>query len=109
VFDAVGKELLAKSIAVTKPLGRMVSITGPTGDLSAGYYKDLTVHFASTRRTCSTLDELRALIEQGRIKPVIDTVLPLREIAQAHQRLEQGRLRRKIVLQIGEGENGSEA
>lgn len=109
VFDAVGKELLASSIAVTKPFGRMVSITGPTGDLSAGYYKDLTVHFASTRRARSTLDELRTLIEQERIKPVIDTVLPLREIAQAHQRLEQGGLRGKIVLQIGEGENGSES
>ncbi len=109
VFDAVGKELLAKSIAVTKPFGRMVSITGPTGDMNPGYYKYLTVHFASTQRTRSTLDELRTLIEQGQIKPVIDTVLPLHEIAQAHQRLEQGGLRGKIVLQVGEGENGSYA
>lgn len=49
----------------------------------------------------SKLDELRALIEQGRLKPVIDIVLPLHEVAQAHQRLEQGGVRGKIVLQVG--------
>jgi len=31
------------------------------------------------------VDELRSLIEQGRLKPVVDAVLPLREVAQAHQ------------------------
>jgi len=62
----------------------------------------ITFHFASCRRTRSTLDELRSLIEQGRLKPVVDMVLPLREIAQAHQRLEQGGVRGKIVVQVGD-------
>jgi NADPH:quinone reductase-like Zn-dependent oxidoreductase len=109
VFDAVGKELLARSIAVTKPFGRLVSIVGPTGDVSAALFKNLTIHFATCQRRRSTLDELRVLLEQGKIKPVIDTVLSLREVAQAHRRLEQGGLRGKIMLQVGEGENDSEA
>jgi NADPH2:quinone reductase len=109
VFDAVGKELLARSIAVTKPFGRLVSIAGPTGDVSAALFKNLTIHFATCQRRRSTLDELRVLLERGQIKPVIDTVLPLREVAQAHRRLAQGGLRGKVVLQVGEGENGSQA
>lgn len=109
VFDTVGKELLAKSIAVTKPFGRMVSIVGPTGDLNAGYYKYLTVHFSFCHRTRSTLDALRIMLERGQIKPVIEMVLPLHEIAQAHERLAQGGVHGKIVLQVGEGENGNKA
>jgi hypothetical protein len=52
------------------------------------------------QRARSKLDELRALIEQGHLKPIVDTVLPLHEVAQAHQRLEQGGVRGKIVLQV---------
>jgi NADPH:quinone reductase len=100
VFDAVGKELLSKSIDITKRLGSMVSIVGPAGDINAGYYKSLTIHFASCQRARSTLEALRTLIEQGLLKPVVDTVLPLHEVARAHQRLEQGGVRGKIVLQV---------
>lgn len=100
VFDAVGKETLSRSIAATKWFGRLVSIVGPAGDLNAGYYKNLTIHFANCQRARSTLEALRALVEQDRLKPVVDTVLPLREIAQAHQRLEQGGVQGKIVLQV---------
>ncbi|MBA2679336.1 MAG: zinc-binding dehydrogenase [Ktedonobacteraceae bacterium] len=100
VFDAVGKELLARSIAVTKPFGRLVSIIGPTGNVNAALFKNLTIHFATCQRKRSTLDELRVLLEQERIRPTIDVVLPLHEIAQAHRRFEQGGVRGKIILQV---------
>ena len=74
---------------------------GPAGDVNAGYYKSLTIHFASCQRARSTLEALRTLVEQGRLKPVVDTVLPLHEVARTHQRLEQGGVRGKIVLQVG--------
>ena len=60
----------------------------------------MTIHFASCQRAHSTLDALRDLIEQGQLKPIIDTVLPLRSLAQAHRRLEEGGVRGKIVLQV---------
>lgn len=101
VFDTVGKELLSSSLAATKWFGRLVSIIGPTGDLNAGYYKNVTIHFANCQRARSTLEALSALVEQDRLKPLIDTVLPLQEVAQAHRRLEQGGVRGKIVLQVG--------
>jgi NADPH:quinone reductase-like Zn-dependent oxidoreductase len=100
VFDAVGRETLSRSIAATKRFGRLVSIVGPAGDLNASYYKNVAIHFASCQRVRPTLDALRGLIEQGRVKPVVDIVLPLHEVAQAHQRLEQGGVRGKIVLQV---------
>ncbi len=78
---------------------------GPAGDLNAGYYKNVTIHFANCQRVRSTLDALRGLIEQGHLKPVVDAVLPLREVAQAHQRLEEGGVRGKIVLQVEGGKH----
>jgi len=102
VLDTVGKEILSKSIAVTKPFGRLVTMVGQTGDMTRGVYKNLTIHLVMIQRARSTLDALRSLIEQGRIKPVVDTVLPLYEVAQAHRRLEEGGVRGKIMLQVKE-------
>ena len=101
VLDTAGKETLSRSTAITKPFGRLVTIVGQTGDVTRGVYKNLTIYLVLIQRARSKLDELRALIEQGRLKPVVDTVLPLHEVAQAHQRLEQGGMRGKIVLQVG--------
>jgi len=39
------------------------------------------------------LDALRTLIERGQLKPVIDSVVPLSDVAKAHQRLEKGGVR----------------
>jgi NADPH:quinone reductase-like Zn-dependent oxidoreductase len=100
VFDAFGGETLSQNIAATKRFGRLVSIIGPAGDVNAGYYKSLTIHFASCQRARSTLNALRSLVEQNQLRPIIDTVFPLRSLAQAHQRLEAGGVRGKIVLQV---------
>jgi len=40
------------------------------------------------------------LVASGRVRPVIDTVLPLEEIRAAHERLEAGEQLGKIVLSI---------
>jgi NADPH2:quinone reductase len=100
VFDAVGSETLAQSIVVMKPFGRLVSIVGPTGDVNGGYSKQVTIHFSSCQRARSKLEELRSLVEQGRLKPVIDSVMSLAEVAEAHKKLEEGGLRGKIVLSV---------
>jgi NADPH:quinone reductase-like Zn-dependent oxidoreductase len=39
-------------------------------------------------------------VEGGRLKPVIDSVFPLAEVAQAHERIEAGEHVGKIVLEI---------
>jgi NADPH:quinone reductase-like Zn-dependent oxidoreductase len=44
------------------------------------------------------LESLAALTEEGKLRVVIDETFPLAEAAEAHQRLEDGRARGKIVL-----------
>jgi NADPH:quinone reductase-like Zn-dependent oxidoreductase len=47
------------------------------------------------------LQRLADVVESGAVTPVIDAVLPLEEIAEAHRRVESGRTRGKIVIQLG--------
>jgi NADPH:quinone reductase-like Zn-dependent oxidoreductase len=46
------------------------------------------------------LSELAKLIEQGALKPVVDRVVPLADIAEAHRHSETGRARGKIVIGV---------
>jgi NADPH:quinone reductase-like Zn-dependent oxidoreductase len=41
------------------------------------------------------------LIEEGRVRPVIDSVFPLEDAAQAHIRMESSTHLGKILLQVG--------
>jgi len=100
VLDTVGGDTLSESIPVIKPFGRMVSIVSNQADLSAAGFKNLTVHFMFLQRARYKLDALRVMIENGLIKPVIDAVLPLEKVAEAHRRLEKGGVKGKIVLQV---------
>jgi len=100
VFDTVGGDTIAHNIAITKPGGRIVSVVNTSGDLNAAYGKNITLHFLFLQRARTKLDALREQIERGRIKPVIDSVLPLENVAEAHAKLERGGVRGKIVLQV---------
>jgi len=41
------------------------------------------------------------LVESGRVLPIVDTVLPITEVAQAHERMESSEHIGKIVLRVG--------
>jgi NADPH:quinone reductase-like Zn-dependent oxidoreductase len=46
------------------------------------------------------MEALRLMAERGQIRPVIDTVLALNQVAEGHRRIEKGGVRGKIVLRI---------
>ena len=71
-------------------------------NLLEGWDKNATLHFVFATQYGAKLDRLRELIERGQIRPVIDSVLPLTEVAKAHERLQQGGVRGKIVLEPGD-------
>ncbi len=52
------------------------------------------------------LAEVGRLVEAGRIRPVIDRVLPLERMAEAHRHSESGRTRGKIVIRVAPAEPG---
>jgi NADPH2:quinone reductase len=102
VYDTVGGNILACSIDVIKHYGRAVSCVKSTGDFSAANIRNITVYFGFMERARSKLDAIRILVERHQLKPVIDSVLPLSEVAAGHRRLEAGGVRGKIVLQVAD-------
>jgi NADPH:quinone reductase-like Zn-dependent oxidoreductase len=46
------------------------------------------------------LKELATLIDAGLVKPIVETILPLKEVRKAHESSQSGHTRGKIVLQV---------
>lgn len=101
VFDAAGGQL-AKSIAVVKMDGQLVTVTGAGGDLSPAMRKNATVRFVHLEDAKRKLDKLRVLFERGQVKSVIGKTFPLEKVAEAHKLLEKGgdAIHGKIVIQV---------
>lgn len=107
ILDTVGTQLRAYR-RLLAPGGRMVAITFDTEHIGAtlGYIAASAVHgsgrvrFFSGNPRHGLLAELARMAESGSVRPVVDTVRPLAEIAAAHRALEAGGVRGKHVIQI---------
>jgi NADPH2:quinone reductase len=53
-------------------------------------------------REQAPLDEMTRLIERGQMRPLADALLPLDQVAKAHERLEPGHGRGKVVLRVAQ-------
>jgi len=102
-FDTVGGDTLARTIPAMRPYGRMVTCVSSTADLSAALSRNLTLHFEFLERARHKMEALAALAERGQLRPVVDTVMPLERVADAHRKIEGGGMRGKIVLRVADG------
>lgn len=98
-FDTAGGNV-GMSTQVTRPFGRIATILPPDGDLSALYTKNQTLFGTFLTREGARLHEMAPLFERGQVKVVVDTVLPLEDVSKAHERLDSGHGRGKIILQV---------
>ncbi|MFD3482808.1 NAD(P)-dependent alcohol dehydrogenase [Streptomyces sp. NPDC058665] len=107
VMDTVGTEHPVYR-GLLAPGGRMVAIAFDMEHPVAGilYILRSTVHGSRRIRAFSgnprhaLLAELTGYAESGDIRPVVDTVHPLGDIAAAHRALEAGGVRGKHVVQV---------
>lgn len=102
VFDCVGGDTVVGSIPATKPFGRLATILGAQGDLTPLYINNQTLHGVLLLRERARLDEMSLLLERGQMRPLVDEVLDLSEVGKAHERLESGHGRGKVVLRVSE-------
>ena len=104
VLDTIGGTTIQESLEIIRSYGRLVSIVdlATPQSLLAAWSKNLTVHFVFTSQQSNKLNSLRQLIERQQLLAIVDSVMPLHQVAKAHQRLENGSTRGKVVLQVFE-------
>jgi NADPH2:quinone reductase len=100
IFDTVGGGTIVDSIPATKSFGRLATILGAQGDLTPLYQKNQTLYGVFLTRERARLEEMSALIERGQVRPLVAEVLPLEEVGKAHERLDSGHGRGKVVLRV---------
>ena len=71
VFDTIGGDALSRSPDALAQLGRVVSIVdiAQPQNLIQAWGKNAAYHFVFTRQNRGKLDELSALVAQGRLRP----------------------------------------
>ncbi len=117
VFDTLGKNYTLEAFQVIKQGGKVVSVVGPMDEESAKAFgmvdyklpeelatlsrnKNASYKFIFMHPNGSHLGEIKTLIEDGKIKPIIDKVYPFNEGIEAFTHLETGRAKGKIVIKI---------
>jgi NADPH:quinone reductase-like Zn-dependent oxidoreductase len=100
VADIVGGEVQERSAEVLAPgRGRLGSIIAPP-DEQALRDRGLRGHYVFVRPSASGLRVLAAMADAGRLRVHLSDVVPLDEAARAHETLEGGHVRGKIVLRV---------
>lgn len=105
VIDPVGGDVLARALGALAVGGRLVTCAttaGPTATLDVRllFMRHLSV-IGSYMGSRLELEACMALVATGKVRPVVDTVFPMRDAAEAHRMLEEGRHFGKLVLVPG--------
>ncbi len=101
VFDTIGGDTQDASWDMLKPGGFLVSITTPPSPERAAA-EGKRAGFVFIDPNAAILRELAALVDDGKIRPVIGGEYRLDHAAKAHEASETGRTTGKIVLYTGQ-------
>ena len=117
VFDTLGQNYSLESFEVVKTGGIVVSVVGPLDEASAKMFgmadyklpeelakasseKNAEYKFIFMHPNGVHLNEIKSLVEDEKIKSIIDKVYPFPESVQAFTHLATGRAKGKIVIKI---------
>jgi NADPH:quinone reductase-like Zn-dependent oxidoreductase len=119
VIDGVGQGVWAGSLSALKFGGRMVTLTVPIPEERAGKLKFFSTAIAGVaggvvrgllggkrllmgqvKPRGGDLEKIGTLIEAGKVKPVIEKIFLLEQIADAHRLSETGHVRGKLGVRV---------
>ena len=112
ILDMVAGDYVQKNISLLRPEGRLVHIAFLGGhkvelNLMSTMLKRLSILGSTLRPQSieakadianSLKEKVWPLVENGRIKPVVDSTFPLADAVKAHERIDEGTHIGKIIL-----------
>jgi NADPH:quinone reductase-like Zn-dependent oxidoreductase len=104
VVEHIGGDVLAKSVLATAAGGRIVTCGATAGfraeiDLRHVFFRQVSI-LGSTMGSKGTLFGILEQLRAGKLKPVVDRVLPLWQAREAHRVLEAREAFGKVVLEV---------
>lgn len=105
IFDAIGANSLSKCKKILTDKGPYVSNNFLNNrkhifQAMTNRFRRKKLKFGVADESADNLNSLREWIENGKIKPVIDTVYPLSQTADAHRHYETGHSKGRVVISI---------
>jgi len=97
VVDLYGGAVLTDASGALRNGGQVVSIADPD---PTGGAEDITGHYVFVRPDGAQLGELARLYDDGRLTTEVAEAFPLAGAAAAHDWLEEGHVRGKLVLEV---------
>ncbi|HEX2411759.1 MAG TPA: NADP-dependent oxidoreductase [Solirubrobacteraceae bacterium] len=99
-LDLFGADAREQAFSVLRPGGRLASVARPPPEPRDGHHE---VHYVFVRPSGYDLGEhITPLVAEGSLRPHVEATYPLERAAEAHERLEEGHVRGKLVLTIDE-------
>ncbi|MBB3657506.1 NADPH:quinone reductase-like Zn-dependent oxidoreductase [Rhizobium sp. BK650] len=99
VFDLVGGDTQQRSFDIIKPGGALVStLTEPDAEKAA--QRKIRVGRYTAQPSGAQLQEIADLIDEGKVKVVVDNTFDLGQAAEAQEALENTHVRGKLVLRV---------
>jgi NADPH:quinone reductase-like Zn-dependent oxidoreductase len=103
--DHTGAENFNRTLRCLAKGGKYITCGSTSGhemktDFRLVFFKSLSI-LGSTMGGSQELLEVLRLIDQGRLRPVVDRVMPLEQIGEAHRHLESRSALGKTVLTLG--------
>jgi NADPH2:quinone reductase len=97
LFDAAGGQTRDQAVRAVREGGRAIFLAGASAQLRPGVVGE-SLDADITRQR---LEAIGRLVETGRLRPQVETVLPFEQVREALERVAGRHTRGKIVLQIG--------
>lgn len=100
VLDLVGGDTQQRSWAIMRPGGILIATVQPPSEETASSH-GVRQHMVTAAPPINrVLTEVANLVDSGQLKPIISEILPLHEIARAHELIEGKHVHGKVVLEV---------
>ncbi len=98
VIETMGGEIRERSFRCLKKGGIMVALTGPPPSEELAKVHGVRTTLMLVHGDAAQLSEIAQLVDAGKVHPVVDRVLPLCDMAEAHRISETRHARGKVCI-----------
>jgi NADPH:quinone reductase-like Zn-dependent oxidoreductase len=104
VFDTLGKSPLRKTIKSVKKGGQVLLANAGIGTMIGGAVRSIfgsrKIQSGVIKETSEDLNSFKKMMEDGKLKAVIDRIYTLKQISEAHAYVDKGHKKGNVIIAV---------